>query len=229
MFKYELHCHTASTSACSLLSAQDIVDLYLANGYDGVVISDHFLNGNTTVNRELPNGTYQEKIDLFFRGYEQVKEAAKGKLKVFFAFEASYCGTDILAYGFNKETLKAHPEIPQIDLRDFADLCKDLGVLAVQAHPFREASYIPHIRLYTNCEGVETLNASSSTLCNDLGYYYAKRYDKIITGGSDIHCVGQPMLSGMAFDEEVTSVQQLVALLRAGKGQIIYAPNVYKK
>lgn len=44
------------------MSAGDIVELYLANGYDGVVITDHFLNGNTTVNRELPSGSYEEKI-----------------------------------------------------------------------------------------------------------------------------------------------------------------------
>lgn len=47
------------------MSAGDIVELYLANGYDGVVITDHFLNGNTTVNRELPSGSYEEKIEMF--------------------------------------------------------------------------------------------------------------------------------------------------------------------
>ena len=67
-YKYELHCHTARTSACGSMSAGDIVELYLANGYDGVVITDHFLNGNTTVNRELPSGYYEEKIEMFCRG-----------------------------------------------------------------------------------------------------------------------------------------------------------------
>lgn len=63
------------------MSAEEIVGLYLANGYDGVVITDHFLNGNTTVNSERPNGSYAEKIEMFFQGYEGVKRAAKGKLK----------------------------------------------------------------------------------------------------------------------------------------------------
>lgn len=47
------------------MSAGDIVELYLANGYDGVVITDHFLNGNITVNRELPSGSYEEKIQYY--------------------------------------------------------------------------------------------------------------------------------------------------------------------
>ena len=228
MYKYELHCHTGRTSACGVMSAEEIVALYLANGYDGVVITDHFLNGNTTVNRELPGGTYEEKIDLFCKGYEEVKEKAEGKLKVFFGFEASYKGTDILVYGLDGEKLKAFPEIPAMDLRSLADFCREQGALAVQAHPFREDSYIDHIRLYPNCEGVEALNSARTSLCNDLGFYYAKAYGKIATGGSDLHRPEQKMLSGMAFDEEVTSVGQLVTLLRAGKGTILHQPNCYR-
>lgn len=227
MYKYELHCHTGTTSACGTMSADEIVDLYLANDYDGIVVTDHFLNGNTRVHHIIPNGSYEEKIDLFFKGYEEVKEAAKGRLKVFFGLEASYRGTDILAYGFDRESLKVCPEIPNMDLRSFADYCREHGVLAVQAHPFREDSYIDHIRLYPNCEGVETFNAARNTLCNDLSAYYAKAYGKIAVGGSDIHHTNQKMLSGMAFEEEVTSIKELIALLRAGKGQIVCAPNLY--
>ena len=54
MYRYELHCHTAKVSACSRLSAREMVDLYLANGYDGIFVTDHFLNGNTTVDKSLP-------------------------------------------------------------------------------------------------------------------------------------------------------------------------------
>lgn len=229
MFRYELHCHTARTSACASMSAEEIVELYLANGFDGVVITDHFLNGNTTVNYERPNGSYEEKIELFFQGYEGVKEAAGNKLKVFFGLEFSYKGTDILAYGFDKESMKRFPQLPDMDMRSFIRLCKDMGVLTVQAHPFREADYIDHIRLYPECEGVETLNACRDALCNDLGAYYAKAYQKIAIGGSDIHHTNQKMLSGMAFEEEIFSLQQLVSFLRAGKGQIIYSSNQYKR
>lgn len=229
MYKYELHCHTGTTSACGSMTADEIVDLYLANGYDGVVITDHFLNGNTRVHSILPDGTYAEKIDLFFKGYEEVKEAAKGRLEVFFGLEVSYLGTDMLAYGFDRDSLKACPQLPEMDLRTFADYCREHGVLAVQAHPFREDSYIDHIRLYPNCEGVEAFNAARNALCNDLGAYYAKVHDKIAIGGSDIHHTNQPMLSGMAFDEKVTSIEQLIALLRSGKGRIVCAPNLYLK
>lgn len=229
MYKYEMHCHTAQTSACASLTAQQIVELYLANGYDGIVITDHFLNGNTTVNAQLPNGTYEEQIELFCQGYRQVKQAAGDKLKVFFGFEFSYKGTDILAYGFDEAKLKSLPKLKDMDMRSFVRFCRDCGVLAVQAHPYRTADYIDHIRLYPECEGVETLNACRDALCNDLGAFYAKAYNKIAVGGSDIHHANQKMLSGMAFDEEVQSLEQMIALLRAGKGSIIYDTNRYCK
>lgn len=228
MYKYDLHCHTGIMSACGTMSADDVVNLYLANGYDGVVITDHFINGNTRVNHIIPDGSYEEKIDLFFTGYEEVKKAAKGRLKVFFGLEASYRGTDMLLYGFDKDGLKACPELPDMDFRTLAKFCKERGWLAVQAHPFREEEgYIDHIRLYPGCEGVEAFNAARNDLCNDLGAYYAKAYAKIATGGSDIHHLDQKMLSGMAFDDEITSIEQLIDELRSGKGRIICAPNLY--
>ena len=67
MYLLETHCHTKYTSACSRLDAETLVSLYLQNGYSGVVVTDHFLNGNTTVDRALP---WERQIDDFFIGYE---------------------------------------------------------------------------------------------------------------------------------------------------------------
>ena len=138
MYKYELHCHTAKVSACSRMGAEELVELYLENGYDGIFVTDHFLNGNTTVDRRLP---YEEEIEAFCRGYEEVKAAAGERLRVFFGFEYSYLGTDVLCYGWDKEKLKALPQIMQMSMREFCDFCRDNGALAVQAHPFREDLY----------------------------------------------------------------------------------------
>ncbi|MGN1234907.1 MAG: PHP domain-containing protein [Christensenellaceae bacterium] len=229
MYKYELHCHTARTSACSRLRAEEIVELFLANGYTGVFITDHFLNGNTTVNQTLPLAPYERKIEEFCKGYEEVKAAAAGRLDVFFGFEYSYLGTDVLCYGWKEEELKAFPEIMQMSMKEFCLFAPAHGAIAVQAHPFREDWYIDHIRLYPDCEGVETLNSSRGELCNRLGRFYAESYGKIQTGGSDIHHAAQKMLSGMAFEERLTSERHLVQLLRAGKGRILHQENLYHK
>ena len=39
--KFDLHVHTAETSKCGTISAPKLVDTYKANGYDGIVITDH--------------------------------------------------------------------------------------------------------------------------------------------------------------------------------------------
>ena len=227
MYRYELHCHTKYASMCGRMSAKDIVELYLANGYDGVCITDHFLNGNTTVHRDCPNGTYAEKIERYCQGYEEVKAYAAGRLKVFFGIEASYCGTDILVYGMDQQMLLQFPELPQMDLRTLCDFCRERGVLAVQAHPFRMDDWIDHIRLYPNSEGVEIFNAGRNALCNDLSACYAKAYGKLSIGGSDLHRVEQEILSGMEFDEEVHSIEQMIRLLRGGHGRILQLRNQY--
>jgi PHP domain-containing protein len=224
MYKYELHCHTAKVSACSRMGAEELVELYLENGYDGIFVTDHFLNGNTTVDRRLP---YEEEIEAFCRGYEEVKAAAGERLRVFFGFEYSYLGTDVLCYGWDKEKLKALPQIMQMSMREFCDFCRDNGALAVQAHPFREDFYIDHIRLYPNAEGVEVFNANRTPLCNRLGKFYAQEYGKIEIGGSDLHRADQRVLSGMAFEERLTSEQELIRFLRQGKGEILEIENKY--
>ena len=92
---------------------------------------------------------------------------------MFFGIEASYCGTDILVYGMDQQMLLQFPELPQMDLRTLCDFCRERGVLAVQAHPFRMDDWIDHIRLYPNREGVEIFNAGRNALCNDLSACYA--------------------------------------------------------
>jgi hypothetical protein len=114
-----------------------------------------------------------------------------------------------------------------MDLRTLCDFCRERGVLAVQAHPFRMDDWIDHIRLYPNSEGVEIFNAGRNALCNDLSACYAKAYGKLSIGGSDLHRVEQEILSGMEFDEEVHSIEQMIRLLRGGQGRILRLRNQY--
>ena len=231
MYLYETHCHTKNSSACASNTPEQIVELYLANGYNGVFITDHFLNGNAVVSRDdrFKNASYQEKIEAFCEGFNRVKEAAKNRLQVFLVIEYSYKGTDILVYGWNENQLKELENIMSMSMREFCVFCRESGVLAVQAHPFREDSYIDHIRLFPDAEGVETFNSSRNNLCNKMGELYAKEYGKISVGGSDCHHVNQKLLSGMAFEEKICSEQDFIDALRRGLGTIIKKENIFLK
>ena len=229
MYLYETHCHSKTTSACSSLTAEDIVKLYLANGYDGVFITDHFLNGNTTVNRNLPNASYKEKIEAFCEGFFEAKKFAGDKLKIFFGLEYSYQGSDMLIYGWNPEQLKELEFILSMRMSSLPDFCRQKGALAIQAHPFREAHYIDHTSLYPTAEGMEIFNATNNDLSNTLAEFYANAYGKIAIGGSDCHHISQKILSGVAFEERINSEQEFITALRQGKGKIIKKENVLAK
>lgn len=227
-YKYELHCHTALSSLCASATAEELVELYLDNGYSGVFITDHFLNGNACVNRDLPNGSYEERVEAFAHGYRVVKAVAGNNLDIFFGFEYSYKGTDVLVYGWDIDRLKKLGRILYMSMREFCDFCKKNGALAVQAHPFREDFYIDHIRLFPNVEGVEVYNAERNDRCNALGKYYADVYGKLETAGSDLHHVSQNILGGMIFEEKISSEQHFIKLIRDGKGKIFQTVNVYE-
>lgn len=227
MFRYETHCHTMYTSACSRLDAKTIVRLYKSNGYDGIVVTDHFLNGNTTVNHGLP---WEKQIEEFFRGYEQVEqEGRKEGLKVFFGLEYSYLGTDFLTYGLTQKWLKAHTDLLGLSVKEYLARMREEGALTVQAHPYREADYIDHIRLFpSDVEGIETINAGRTPLCNRLGDFLAQEYGLLKTGGSDLHTVSQRLLSGVETQEEVFDLAGLIGCIRAGKAVPFLTENQFR-
>ena len=96
---------------------------------------------------------------------------------------------------------------------------REEGALVIQAHPFREARYIDHIRLYPRqIDGVEVINACRTDLENQLASVYAQSYGLLKTAGSDNHCAGAiPRLSGIETEEEIRSPEDYARLLREHK------------
>ena len=131
MFYYETHCHTAPVSKCGKASAEDTVRFYKRMGYDGVFITNHFLDGN--INPEARSLSWCGQIDYYFSDYEKSAEiGASLGIRVFPGVELSYKGTDFLIYGPEKEWYKAHPEI--MDMKKTDEFLKYLR-LAVEYNP----------------------------------------------------------------------------------------------
>ena len=53
-YKFEMHSHTNWCSACGNSSPEEMAAAYWDAGYAGMVITDHFLSGNSAVDRSLP-------------------------------------------------------------------------------------------------------------------------------------------------------------------------------
>ncbi len=209
MYKYETHLHTSPVSKCASASVRECLEFYKKLGYDGVFITNHFLDGNINIDSSLP---YKEKIEFYFSDYEEgVKIGKELGIKVFPGVEISYKGTDFLIYGLSKEWYLDHPEIMEMKKSHELKFFIENGALVIQAHPYREASYIDHIRLFPRyVHGVE-LNTSRPKEENEFVKLYAKQYGLLVFAGSDNHMRSTDRdLGGMETEKPVSSVRDFI-------------------
>lgn len=222
-YRYELHCHSAEGSACSDFPAREMVRFYKAHGYDGMVLTDHF-----TGNSAIPDWmTWEERVERFYAIYQDARdEGEKIGLKVFFGMEytllkeadrlRSGTGNDFLLLGLTKEWLLAHREVFTPDTRRLFDAVHAAGGFIVHAHPFLEASWIDHIRLFPrHVDAVEIINSGDTTRWNALAKQYAEHYDLPITGGSDLHHArDEQNLTCVETEAPCSTVDELIDAIR---------------
>lgn len=202
MYKYETHLHTSEVSACANATGAAQARFYKSKGYTGIIVTDHFFNGNSTIPHDL---SWEEKVECFCVGYENAKKCGEEiGIDVFFGWEYSYKGSDFLTYGLDKEWLMRNPVIMEMDVNSYCDYVRDNGGIIIHAHPFREASYISMIRLLPRkCDGVEIVNSNRTELENRMAAVYAENYGLLPFAGSDNHTAAQDRLNGVSFESPI--------------------------
>ncbi len=226
-YLYETHLHTSQASDCGRSRGADYISYYKEKGYTGIIVTDHFFNGNTCIPSHL---AWEERVNLFCKGYEDAKaEGDRQGLQVFFAWECRFGPDEFLVYGLDKEWLLAHPEILSWDHITHYEKVKEYGGLVVQAHPFRERDYLDRIDLHPfQCDAWEVANACNPAYQDRLSYRYAKTHNMLMTAGSDVHLVGFTASGhtyGVAFDEPLTSIQDYVRRIKSGTGYHLQVPE----
>ncbi|MGN1047129.1 MAG: PHP-associated domain-containing protein [Eubacteriales bacterium] len=220
IYNYETHLHTSEVSRCASASASEQVEYYSELGYSGVIVTDHFFNGNCAVPKDLP---WKERVELFCAGYRNAFEEGKKRgIDVFFGWEYSFFGTDFLTYGLSPAWLAQNPQIMDMTLKEYCDFVHVHGGLVIHAHPFREANYISMIRLVPrDVDGAEVINACRTDFENRMAKQYIQNYGLLPFAGSDNHSAyAQKKLAGVAFKERIESIEDFVDMIRAGKYKI---------
>jgi hypothetical protein len=213
-YLYETHLHTSFSSACGSSKGSKYIKGYKDRGYSGIVVTDHFYNGNTAVPRNLP---WKEWVNRFCRGYEEARnEGERQGLDVFFGWEETFDGCDdYLVYGLNKEWLLENPGARHWTRGEQYAQVRAAGGCVIQAHPFRQHSYIRRVVLSSGCvDAVEAANAGNAEQSYDaLAMRYAQKMKLPFTAGSDIHEEGQlrsGKIYGVFFEKKIGTAAELV-------------------
>ena len=214
-YRYETHLHTKEASACAMSYAVDYVKAYRAHGYHGLIVTDHFFNGNTCIPSSL---SWPRRVEAFCKGYEHAKQAGDPLgFSVFFGWEICFGNDEYLIYGLDKQWLLDNPSIMEWEHDHLFKRVDHDGGCIVQAHPFRERSYLSKILLHPYAvHGIEVVNGENDLEFDRKAYAYAKKYGLAMTSGSDIHTalkVG-PSLKGMAFEEPLQSIADFVRAIK---------------
>lgn len=226
-FKLETHMHTSESSLCGHVSAADQVKQYIEYGYDGIIVTDHFVNGNSAVDR---SATWQKQMRKQFSGYYSALKAAAGTdFKVFLGTEYAYHGTEFIVVGLSDTWFLANQSIIFKNPEEFLKIFNENNAGIIQCHPFREAPYIKEFRLYPELvHAIEVFNLANEDSWNDKALDLAKKYNKPMTAGSDCHHLDK-LGAGIELDVTPKDERELADIIRSGKGWKIFGDkfNLY--
>ena len=216
-FVLELHLHTSSSSACATLSPEDAVLMYQRAGYDGIVVTDHFLTGNTSVDKTLP---WETQVDKFFEGYDRAyKKGQEVGFRVFEGLEYSYFGNDFILLGLSRDFIKAHPEMTKMTPTEFLPFFHDAGAFIIQAHPFRDEYYVREVKVYSDLvDALEVVNLGNHDENFDkLAFEEAKKKGLPMTAGSDCHKFGDKYFgAGIILQHEPSDINEICNIIKTG-------------
>ncbi|MCR5214033.1 MAG: PHP domain-containing protein [Eubacterium sp.] len=221
---YETHLHTCEASKCAKAHGADYIDYMRNLGYIGIIVTDHFFNGNTCIPETLP---WKERVDLYVTGYEAAYRAAQGKdFSVFFGIEYNFECDEYLIYGIDKNWLYENADLLSKTRHEVYDLVHAAGGIMVQAHPYRERYYIKQINLTPSiCDGIEIFNAGNQNYMNSLAYKYAEKLGLPTSSGSDIHNFYDGIKGGMMFERKIESIEDYVKAFKNREGTPIVLDN----
>ncbi|MBE6747822.1 MAG: PHP domain-containing protein [Ruminococcaceae bacterium] len=214
-YLFEMHLHTDEVSRCANIPAKQIAKLYLATDYDGIVVTDH-MNNSAFRKPEHKNAEWDKKVDHFLEGYNILKEELDGKMVVLLGMEINFYDSenDYLVYGVTEEFLRSNGDLMAYSPEDFSKLCKENGLLFLQAHPFRRGLTVEDWEIL---DGYEVFNGNPRHYSsNPIAEAWAKFHNKdIVVAGSDFHEIEDLAHGGVYFNNEIKTNDDLLRELKA--------------
>ena len=209
-YRIELHAHSSPASGCSEVPADELVRVFYEAGYDGIVITNHFISDSEhSVSKE-------EAVEKFKKDLYLAKETGeKLGIKVYAGAELRFhkhSDNDYLFFGFESDELPEIFDYLNTNLETFVKEYKKEGSFLVQAHPFRNGMIRMNSELLDAIEAFNVHQNHNSRVA--VAAKYAAAEGKIMTVGSDYHHPGFEGISATRTKFLPKDEAELVSILR---------------
>ena len=210
----DLHTHTYPRSDDSFMEADELIDAAKNLGLDGVCLTDH---------------------DYFWSLAEVQALSRKHDFLVLPGCEINTDDGHMVVFGLHRYSYGLHK--PTVVRR----LVDQQGGVIIAAHPYRrrfleDQAANPHNRsemleqaaedaFFQICDAIEGINGRGTPSENQFSQDLAGRLGLSLTGGSDAHRVAQLGTAATRLKRAVTSLEDLVHELRAGRFQAVEVRN----
>jgi predicted metal-dependent phosphoesterase TrpH len=186
----DLHTHTTAYSACSAVSADDLIVAARAAGLDAVCLTEHDVLWPLPAVQELA----ERHEFTVLRGVEVTTEVGH-----------------VLVYGLSSWRRGLGT------LRDLEAFVREQGGLMFLAHPSRRYGRPAEGEVLAAFDSLEIANASEGALQNVNAAALARACRLPGIGGSDAHTAREVGLAATRLAKPVTSEEELVKELRKGR------------
>lgn len=213
--RIDMHVHTKGVSKCSCVSVEEAVDLKIADGYDGFVLTNHC---QSFYYPEREHGKYIESV---IDEYKRAKDYGMLKgFKVFLGLEVSIHDpfySDWLLYGATEEFLRDTPCLYKLNQRELYKVCQDGGVLLVQAHAYRSnLTYCDDMRpgYPDSLDGLEINCTPRDFDTREKILATAKEMGKFVVCGTDYHAPDGRVKGGTFLPRTLRTAKEIADYLR---------------
>ena len=221
MSLFELHAHTSECDLAAHASGAELVRLYHAAGYDGMVITDHyFAQFYKWFAAELEGRTHREIMARRLRGYYEARnEGEKLGFTVLPGAEvrfnkSPYGINDFLVFGCDEEFFLQAPRLNELTSLDELRAILPENACVVLAHPFRvKMTVMDPAPLF----GIEAYNGLTEPYRHAMAEDYARHFGKAMTSGSDCHHRDHACKGGIETDRAIRTPRDLTDVLRSGE------------
>ena len=218
---FELHAHTSECDLAAHASGAELVRIYHAAGYSGMVITDHyFATFYKWFADELEGKSHREVMARRLKGYYEARnEGEKLGFTVLPGAEvrfnkSPYGINDFLVYGCDEEFFLTAPRLNELTSLDELKAILPENACVVLAHPFRVKMTVMDP---TPLFGIEAHNGLTEPYRNAMAEDYARHFGKPVTSGSDCHHPDHACKGGILTDRAIRTPRDLTDVLKSGE------------